>query len=99
MVFMVGFAVRPADISVSIVAGNNIRSFMAGRYRRSEIDDGTHKVRVTAGEQGRFGPVDQRSRILLDRYYDQPVIDPKGGRECNRRAPRRQRLVIGRPVR
>jgi hypothetical protein len=99
VVFVVSFAVRLADASVSMVAGNNIRSFMAGRYRRSEIDDGTHEVRVTAGERDRFGPVDQRSRIPPDRYCDQPAIDPKGGGECNRRAPRRQRLVTGRPVR
>jgi hypothetical protein len=75
------------DISISVVAGNNIRSFVAGGRRRSEIDDGTHEARVAAGERGRFGPVDQRSRILPDRYYDQPAIDPKGGGECNRRAP------------
>jgi hypothetical protein len=99
MVFVVGFAVRPADISIGVVAGNNIRSFVAGGRRRSEMDDGTHEARVAAGERGRFGPVDQRSRIPPDRYCDQPAMDPKGGRECNRRAPRRRRLVIGRPVR
>jgi hypothetical protein len=99
MVFVVGFAVRPADASVGMAVGNNIRSFMASGRRRWEIDDGTHKARVIAGERGRFGPVDQRSRIPPDRHCDQPTIDPKGGRECNRRAPRRRRLVIGRPVR
>jgi hypothetical protein len=72
---------------------------MASGRRRSEMDDGTHKARVIAGERGRFRLVDQRSRIPLDRYYDQPAIDPKGGRECNRRALRRRRLVVGRPVR
>jgi hypothetical protein len=70
MVFMVGFAVRLADASVGIVVGNNIRSFVASGRRRSEIDDGTHKARVAADERGRFRPVDQRSRIPLDRYCD-----------------------------
>jgi hypothetical protein len=99
MVFVVGFAVRPADASDGIAAGNNIRSFMAGGRRRSKMDDGTHKVRVAAGERGRFRPVDQRSRIPPDRYYDQLAMDPKGVREYNRRAARRRRLVVGRPVR
>jgi hypothetical protein len=99
VVFVVGFAVRPADASIGMAAGNNIRSFVAGGRRRSEMDDGTHKARAVAGERGRFRPVDQYSRIPPDRYYDQPAIDPKGGRECNRRAPRRRRLVAGRPVR
>jgi hypothetical protein len=58
MVFVVGFAVRLADVSVSIVAGNNIRSFIAGGRRRSEMDDGTHKARVIAGKRGRFRLVD-----------------------------------------
>jgi hypothetical protein len=99
VVFIVNFAVRPADTSISIVAGNNIRSFVAGGRRRSEIDNGTHEVRVIAGKRGRFRPVDQRSRIPPDRYCNQPAIDPKGGGECNRRVPRRRRLVTGRPVR
>jgi hypothetical protein len=68
MVFVVGFAVRPADVSISVVVGNNIRSFVAGGRRRSEIDDGTHEARVVVGERGRFGLVDQRSRIPPDRY-------------------------------
>jgi hypothetical protein len=58
VVFVVGFAVRLADTSISIVVGNNIRSFVAGGRRRSEIDDRTHKARVIAGERGRFRPVD-----------------------------------------
>jgi hypothetical protein len=99
VVFVVGFAVRLADISISVAVGNNIRLFMAGGCRRSEMDDGTHEARVTAGERGRFRLVDQRSRIPPDRYCDQPAMDPKGGGECNRRAPRRRRLVVGRPVR
>jgi hypothetical protein len=99
MVFVVGFAIRLADTSVSIVAGNNIRLFVAGGRRRSEIDDRTHKARVAVGERGRFGPVDQYSRIPPDRYCDQLAMDPKGGREYNRQALRRRRLVTGRPVR
>jgi hypothetical protein len=55
---VVGFAIRLADVSVGIAAGNNIRSFVAGGRRRSEIDDGMHEARVIAGERGRFGPVD-----------------------------------------
>jgi hypothetical protein len=70
VVFVVGFAVRLADASVSMAAGNNIRSFVAGGRRQSEIDDGTHKARVVAGERGRFGLVDQYSRILPDRHCD-----------------------------
>jgi hypothetical protein len=99
MVFVVGFAVRLADASVGIAVGNNIRSFIAGGRRRLEMDDRTHKARVAAGERGRFGPVDQYSRIPPDRHCDQPAIDPKGGGEYNRRALRRWRLVAGRPVR
>jgi hypothetical protein len=68
VVFVVGFAVRPADTSVGEAAGNNIRSFVAGGRRRSKMDDGIHKARVAAGERGRFRPVDQRSRILPDRH-------------------------------
>jgi hypothetical protein len=67
---MVSFAIRLADISVSIAAGNNIRSFIASGHRQSKIDDGTYKARVIAGKRGRFRLVDQRSRILLDRYYN-----------------------------
>ena len=70
MVFVVGFAVRPADVSDSIAVGNNIRLFVAGGRRRSKIDDGTHKARVTAGKRGGFKPVDQRSSVLLDRHRD-----------------------------
>jgi hypothetical protein len=55
---MISFTVRPADTSVGVVVGNNIRSFIAGRRRRSEIDDGTYEARVTAGKRGRFRLVD-----------------------------------------
>jgi hypothetical protein len=67
---MVGFAVRPADASDGIAIRNNIRSFVAGRRGRSEVDDKTHEARVAAGKRGRFRPVDQRGRIPPDRYYD-----------------------------
>jgi hypothetical protein len=50
MVFVVGFAVRLADTSDSIVAGNNIRSFVASGRRQRKIDDGTHEAQVVAGE-------------------------------------------------
>lgn len=73
---MVGFAVRPADASDGVAAGNDIRSFVAGGRRRSKMDDGTYEARVAAGERGGFGLVDQRSRISPDRYYDQPAMDP-----------------------
>lgn len=33
MVFVVGFAVRLADASDSVVVGNNVRSFVAGGRR------------------------------------------------------------------
>ena len=55
---MVGFAIRLADTSDSVVVGNDIRSFVAGGRRRSKIDDGTYKVRVIAGERGGFRLVD-----------------------------------------
>jgi hypothetical protein len=47
---MVSFAIRLADVSVSIAVGNNIRLFVAGGYRRSEIDNGIHKARVIVGK-------------------------------------------------
>jgi len=71
MVFMVGFTVRPADASDGMATRNNIRSFVASRRGQSKVDDRAHKARVAAGERGRFRPVDQRSRIPPDRYYDQ----------------------------
>ena len=58
MVFIVGFAVRLADVSDSIVVGNNIRLFVAGGRRRSKMDDGTYEARVAAGKRGGFRPVD-----------------------------------------
>jgi hypothetical protein len=95
---VVGFAIRPADASVGVVVGNNIQLFIAGGRRQSKMDDRTHEAQVAAGERGRFRLVDQRSRIPLDRYCNQPAIDPKGGGECNRRVLQRRRLVAGRPV-
>jgi hypothetical protein len=75
---MVGFAVRLADVSDSVAIRKNIRSFIASRHRRLKVDDRAHEARVTAGERGRFRPVDQRGRIPSDRHYDQPAIDSKG---------------------
>jgi hypothetical protein len=57
MVFVVGFAIRLADTSISIVVRNNIQLFIASGYRRSKIDDGTHEARVIVGKRGRFRPV------------------------------------------
>jgi hypothetical protein len=37
MVFMVGFAVRPADTSDGVAARNNIGSFMASRRMEHEL--------------------------------------------------------------
>jgi hypothetical protein len=84
MVFIVSFAVCLADASNGVATRNNIGSFVASRCRQSKVDNRVHEARVTVGEQGRFGLVNQHSRIPSDCYCNQLVIDSKGDRKQSR---------------
>ena len=46
IVFIVSFTIRLADISDSIVVGNNIRLFIASGYRQLKINNRIYKVRI-----------------------------------------------------